>query len=202
MRYTGPKGRINRAVGAIIYENTGAVKAFNKRETPPGMHGTRRSKKSEYGLAMLEKKKLKHFYGLHERQLRRFLELAQRSPQNTSDELLVLCERRLDNVIRRAGLAKTRPQARQGVHHGHFRVNGRRVTIPSYLTKPGDVISVVEKAPIQAIYRTIVASDRSAPPGWLDLETSTCTAKVLATPSAADAGLPVEMSRVIVLLSR
>ncbi len=140
-RYTGPKARVNRRLGAMIYESGGAVRAMERRENPPGMH-TRPRRPSNYGLALREKQKIKHFYGLGERQLRRYFETVSRKTGNTGQQLLMLCERRLDNVVRRAGFTRTRPQARQGIAHGHFQVNGVKVTKPSFVLRPGDVITV------------------------------------------------------------
>ena len=122
-RYTGPKGRINRRIGAIVFENAGAVKALENRDTPPGQH-TRRRKLSVYGTALVEKQKIKFYYGLRQKVLRKYFDKARRLKGNTGEQLLILCERRLDNVVRRAGYCKTRPQARQGIAHGHFLVNG------------------------------------------------------------------------------
>lgn len=201
-RYTRPKGRVNRALGMVIYENAGAVRAFERREHPPGMHGQRRGKLSEYGVAMREKKKIKHFYGLHERQLRRFFELAAKSPENTGKLLLVLCERRLDNVIRRAGFAVTRPQARQGIAHGHFRVNGIKVDIPSFLVKPGDTIAVAPRSHVQAIYRPLLHLSRSVVPDWLVLDAGSLVFQVVRLPDAGDVGLTVDVNRVVELLTR
>jgi len=118
--------------------------AIERRNTPPGMH-LRRGKPSEYGTRLREKQKLKRFYGLFERQFRRFFELASRSPANTGEVLLSLMERRLDNVVHRLGWMPNRASARQLVTHGHVLVNGRRVDIPSYLVKPGDILKVKEK---------------------------------------------------------
>jgi len=129
-RYTGPKARVNRRLGFMVFENAGAIRAAEKKEYPPGM-SQRRRKVSNYGLALTEKQKIKYFYGLREVQLRRYFAIAKRTKGNTSAALMILCERRLDNVIRRAGFAQTRPQARQGVVHGHFQVNGKTVTRPS-----------------------------------------------------------------------
>ncbi|MFO0946339.1 MAG: 30S ribosomal protein S4 [Planctomycetota bacterium] len=100
--YTGPKGRINRRLGALIYEASGAARALERRDYPPGMH-TRRGKMSNYGIGLNEKQKIKHYYGLGERQLRRYYERASRMAGNTGENMLLICERRLDNVVRRAG---------------------------------------------------------------------------------------------------
>ncbi|MEO1995741.1 MAG: 30S ribosomal protein S4 [Planctomycetaceae bacterium] len=109
-RYTGPKGRINRRLGAQVFESGGAIRALEKRENPPGM-ARRRRKISNYGLALTEKQKIKFYYGLRDKQLRRYFAKARRLKGNTGEQLLVLCERRLDNVVRRAGFAVSRPMA-------------------------------------------------------------------------------------------
>lgn len=115
---------------------------IDREHPPPGMHGTRRSKLSEYGVRLREKQKLKWFYGLFERQFQRYYELASRSPENTGEVLLSMMERRLDNVIHRLGFAPSRPAARQLVSHGHVLLNGHACDIPSLLLKPGDVVKV------------------------------------------------------------
>ncbi len=113
-RYAGPKARINRRFGALLFENAGATRAYERRETPPGMH-QKRQRGSNYGVALAEKQKIKYYYGLGERQLRRYFASAVRKKGNTGETLLLMCERRLDNVVRRAGFTKTRPQSRQGL---------------------------------------------------------------------------------------
>src|SRR5436853_4289698 len=116
--------------------------AIERRPVPPGMHGHRRGKPSEYGIRLREKQKLKRFYGVFERQFRRYFELASRSPENTGEVLLSIMERRLDNVVHRLGFAPSRATARQLVSHGHFQVNGRVATIPSLLVKAADRIAI------------------------------------------------------------
>jgi small subunit ribosomal protein S4 len=116
--------------------------AVERRNSAPGMHGFRRGKLSEYGVRLREKQKLKRFYGVLERQFRRYFELASRSPENTGEVLLSIMERRLDNVVHRLGLAPSRYAARELVSHGHFTVNGRACNIPSMLLKKGDVVKV------------------------------------------------------------
>lgn len=115
---------------------------IDREALPPGMHGSRRSKQSEYGLRLREKQRLKWFYGLLERQFRRYFEIASRSPANTGEVLLSLLERRLDNVVHRLGFAPNRNAARQLVAHGHVMLNGRKCDIPSVLLRPGDVVKV------------------------------------------------------------
>ncbi len=116
--------------------------AFERRNTTPGMHGARRGKTSEYGVRLREKQKLKRFYGLFERQFRRYFELASRSPENTGEVLLSIMERRLDNVVHRLGFAPSRAAARQIVGHGHVQLNGRMCNIPSILLKAGDQVTI------------------------------------------------------------
>jgi small subunit ribosomal protein S4 len=117
--------------------------AITRRNVAPGMHGYRRGKVSEYGLRLRMKQKLKRFYGLMERQFRRYFEIASRSPENTGEQLLTLMERRLDNVVHRLGFAASRAAARQMVLHGHIALNGRHCNIPSLLLKAGDRVSVI-----------------------------------------------------------
>src|SRR3954447_6988895 len=116
--------------------------AIDRRNVAPGMHGYRRGKPSEYGIRLREKQKLKRFYGVFERQFRRYFELASRSKENTGEVLLTLLERRLDNVVHRLGFGPSRAAARQLVMHGHITINGRKSTIPSMLVKAADVIAV------------------------------------------------------------
>jgi small subunit ribosomal protein S4 len=116
--------------------------AIERRNLPPGMHGHRRGKPSEYGIRLREKQKLKRFYGVFEKQFRRYFQLASRSPENTGEVLLSIMERRLDNVVHRLGFAPSRPSARQLVTHGHVTLNGIACDIPSLLLKPGDVVTV------------------------------------------------------------
>src|SRR5437762_9502040 len=119
--------------------------AIDRRNVPPGMHGHRRGKPSEYGIRLREKQKLKRFYGVFERQFRRYFELASRSPENTGEVLLSIMERRLDNVVHRLGFAPSRASARQLVTHGHVQLNGKACDIPSLLVKPGDTVTVKSK---------------------------------------------------------
>lgn len=200
-RHSQPKGKVNRALGMVIYEKRGAVKALERREYRPGMHGQRKGKVSEYGLALREKKKIKHYYGLHERQLVRFYQLATKSPENTGTELLVLCERRLDNVVRRAGFARTRDEGRQGVNHGHFTVNGRKVDVASYLVKAGDVVAVKARPNLQKNYRERLTEGLHNA-DWLVSDAEALTFTITRLPAADDVSLPVEIQRVIEILSR
>ncbi len=200
-RYTGPKARINRRLGTLIYESAGAIKASDRRDNPPGMH-TRGRRPSNYGLALKEKQKIKHYYGLGERQLRRYFNNVSHKKGNTGEELLLLCERRLDNVVRRSGLTKTRPQARQGIAHGHFAVNGVKVTSPSFMTRPGDVITVKAKEKVQHLYQRTIAEVDVQPTEWLTFDAETLRATVQGLPDPTDISLPVNVNTVIEFMSR
>ena len=187
-RHTGPKARINRRLGAMIFESSGAVRAAERRDYPPGM-SQRRRKPSNYAIALLEKQKIKYYYGLRERQLRRYFEAAKGMQGNTGEQLLMLCERRLDNVIRRAGFADTRPQARQGASHGHFQVNGRTVTVPSIRINAGDVISVRNRPNLKTLYGSLLDSGSTNDADWIDVDTDNLSATVTALPTAEDLSL-------------
>ena len=150
-RYTGPKTKIARKFGEAIF---GADKSFEKRNYPPGQHGNakRRGKKSEYAVQLMEKQKAKYSYGILERQFSNLFKKASSSKGITGEVLLQLCESRLDNVVYRFGISKTRRGARQLVSHRHITVNGEIVNIPSYSLKEGDVVAVREKSKsLQAI---------------------------------------------------
>jgi small subunit ribosomal protein S4 len=200
-RYTGPKARINRRLGILIYETAGATRALDRRPSPPGMH-TRGRRPSNYGLALMEKQKIKHYYGLGERQLRRYFEAVGRKPGNTGELLLLMCERRLDNVVRRVGFTKTRPQARQGVVHGHFRVNGVKVTKPNFILRPGDIVEVRGRENLKNLYRGVIANATPDPLDWVTFDIENLKATVLGLPGASDISLPVDANNVVEFLSR
>ncbi|MHB8972417.1 MAG: 30S ribosomal protein S4 [Pirellulaceae bacterium] len=201
-RYTGPKARVNRRLGMMIYESGGAVRAMERRDNPPGMH-TRPRRTSNYGMALREKQKIKHYYGLGEKQLRRYFDITSRKTGDTGVELLLLCERRLDNVIRRAGFTCTRPQARQGVVHGHFQVNGIKVTKPSYILRPGDVVTVRRRENLLGVYRGFADNNNSTQTmDWVTFDSETLRATVQGLPGKSDISLPVDANMVVEFLSR
>jgi small subunit ribosomal protein S4 len=200
-RYTGPKARINRRLSTLIYESSGAVRAYERRDAPPGMH-PRGRKAGNYGLALSEKQKIKYYYGLGERQLRRYYEAASSAKGNTALNLLMMCERRLDNVVRRAGFTKTRPQARQGIVHGHFRVNGVKVNKPSFLLRAGDVIELRGRDNLKNLYRGVIANNPPQSLDWLSFDTENLVATVLSLPTANDISLPVDGNIVVEFLAR
>ncbi|MEZ5245898.1 MAG: 30S ribosomal protein S4 [Acidimicrobiales bacterium] len=169
-RYTGPRARVSRRLGTNIWGTKGETIALDKRPYPPGEHGRsrRRGSVSEYLLQLQEKQKARFTYGLTERQFRNLFAEASRRQGVTGDNMLRFLELRLDNVVYRAGWGATRPQSRQFVNHGHVNVNGRRVTIPSYRVRKGDVIELRTKArDFTVIQWNSDVLDRT-PPAWLE----------------------------------
>ena len=169
-RYTGPRARVSRRLGTNIWGTKGETIALDKRPYPPGEHGRsrRRGSVSEYLLQLQEKQKARYSYGLTERQFRNIFAEASRRQGVTGENMLRFLELRLDNVIYRAGWAATRPQARQFVGHGHINVNGRRVDIPSYRVRKGDVIELRPAAQdFTVVQWNLDVLDRT-PPAWLD----------------------------------
>ena len=169
-RYTGPKARVSRRLGTNIWGTKGENIAMEKRPYPPGEHGRtrRRGNVSEYLLQMQEKQKARFTYGISEKQFRTLYAEASRRQGVTGENLLTYCELRLDNVVYRAGWGATRPQARQLVGHGHIEVNGRRVDIPSYRVRKGDVVKLRGKAQSMVVVQwNKDVLDRSAP-AWLE----------------------------------
>ena len=200
-RYTGPKGRINRRLGINVYESNGAIRALEKKETPPGMH-KRRKKPTNYGLGLAEKQKIKFYYGLRDRQLNRYFDKARRMKGNTGENLLVLCERRLDNVIRRAGYTATRPQARQGIVHRHFQLNGKTIDKPSIQVKPGDVITIRNRPNLLNLYKEMAAANTAPACDWISFDQNELKATVTAAPHMDDVSLPVEVGKVVAFMGR
>ena len=180
-----------------------AVMGVNKESNRnPGPQ--RRPKKSEYALQLTEKQKVKFVYGVLEKQFRAYYEKAARMKGNTGDELMTLLERRLDNVVFRLGLAATRREARQLVNHGHFTVNGKRVNIPSYLIKTGDVVAVRDKSRSSAKFKKIVEDDRFvAAPKWLEKnKNAPLEGKVIAMPQRDDIDFDVAVNLIVELYSK
>jgi len=178
--------------------------AIEKRNFPPGQHGKRRAAKMlGYGVQLREKQKVKRIYGVLEDQFRRYFEQAERLKGITGEMLLQLLERRLDNVAYRLGFATSRPQARQLVRHGHFAVNGRKVDIPSYLVKAGDVVSV--RAGSQknvTIQHAIEEVKGRGVPEWLQLEGEQFTGRVVSLPTREQINLPVQEQLIVELYSK
>ena len=179
-----------------------AAMGYNKTSNKnPG--GQRRAKKSEYATQLTEKQKVKFVYGIQEKQFRNLYEKASRHEGNTGENLLSLIERRLDNVVYRLGFANSRRQARQLVNHGHFTVNGKRVNIPSYSVKAGDVVAVCEKSVSNAFFKNLKEADAFvAAPKWLDRDKNTLTGKVIAMPTLADIDFDIAVHLIVELYSK
>ncbi len=165
--------------------------------------GQRRAKKSEYATQLTEKQKVKFVYGIQEKQFRNYYDKATRAEGNTGEVLLSFVERRLDNVVYRLGFGNTRRQARQLVNHGHFTVNGKRVNIPSFLVKDGDVVAVCEKSASNAFFKKLKEDDAFvAAPKWLDRDKNTLTGKVIAMPTKADIDFEIAEHLIVELYSK
>ena len=178
--------------------------AFDRRGYPPGDHGQRRGRKpSDYGIQLREKQKVKRVYALSEKQFRLFFEKAEKQRGVTGTNFLVLLERRLDNVVYRIGFANSRSQARHFVRHKHFTVNGKKVNIPSFLVKVGDVIEVKEKSrKMQAVGDALGAVVRRGVPQWLDLEKEKFTGVVKSFPIREDLTMPMLEQLIVELYSK
>ena len=209
-RYAGPVCRLCRREGMKLFlkgERCYAEKcAIEKRNVPPGSQQGRRRRPSKvmgYGLQLREKQKVKRTYGVLESQFRRYFAEAERRRGITGETLLQLLERRLDNVIYRLGLATSRPQARQLVRHGHFRVNGKRADVPSYSLKARDSVSVQERSKQKAsiLYAMEEVKGRGIPE-WLEFDASAMTGRVASLPTRAQINLPVQEQLIVELYSK
>jgi len=203
-RYTGPKARISRRLGTNIWGTAGENRAMENRPYPPGEHGRtrRRGNVSEYLLQLQEKQKARFTYGLGERQFRNLYAEANNRPGVTGETLLVFCELRLDNVVYRAGWGATRPQSRQFVNHGHVEVNGRRVNVPSYRLRKGDVVSLREKSrEMITITWNKDTLDRT-PPAWLERGDSNNSITVRELPVREQIDVPVREQLIVELYSK
>jgi small subunit ribosomal protein S4 len=178
--------------------------AIERRNYPPGQHGQgRRRKVSEYAVQLREKQRLKRMYGLMESQFRRYFEMAEVSRDITGEVLLTLLERRLDNMVYRMGMATSRSEARQLIRHRHFTVNGRRVDIPSFLTKVGDQIVVRERSREKDVFkRAIEISQRRGVPEWLELDATSFAGKVKRLPAREELTMPINERLVVELYSK
>lgn len=177
--------------------------AFERRAYAPGQHGMIKKKPTDYALHLREKQKLKRFYNILERQFWRYYSLASKMKGNTGENLLCLLERRLDNVVFRLGFARNIREARQMVNHGHILVNNRKVNIPSYLVKKGDIVSVREKSKnLIQVVEGIQNADKRVIPPWLLLNTAEIKGEVKALPQRADVTLPVQEQLIVEFYSR
>ena len=177
--------------------------AADRRPYPPGQHGQGRAKTSEYGTQLREKQKAKRYYGILESQFRGYFNMALGRKGKTGENMLAILETRLDNTIYRLGFAMSRAEARQLVLHGHFLVNGRKVNIPSFLVKPGMIISINEKSRnLDKIKSVIEANSFRQPPKWLDYDSNALLAKVAGIPAREDIDMPIEEQLIVEFYSK
>ena len=177
--------------------------SISRRNYAPGEHGQKRAKLSEYGTQLREKQKTKSYYGVGEKQFRGYFQMASNKKGVTGDNLLQILESRLDNVVYRLGFGASRAQARQLVNHGQFEVNGKKVDIPSYLVKAGDVITVRENKKENATIKANVEANAARPvPAWLELNNETLSGKVVRLASREDVDIPVEEHLIVELYSK
>lgn len=206
-RYTGPVCRLCRRENTKLYlkgERCYTDKcAFERRAFAPGQHGQGKKKVSEYGVQLREKQKARRIYGILESQFEAYFDKAERQKGITGENLLVLLERRLDNVVFRLGLAASRTESRQLVRHGHLLVNGKRVDIPSFQVKAGDVVTVSEKSKESSKFKeAIEALGQKVVPAWLELDAAAATGRVIRYPHRDEIDIPVQEQMIVELYSR
>ena len=201
-RYTGPKTKVSRRYGVLI---SGSAKAFENKNYPPGQHGPKgsRRKQSDYALALAEKQKLRHQYGVLEKQFRRYFQIASTRRGVTGEILLQLLETRLDNVVQKLGFSKTLRGARQMVAHGHITVNGRKTDVSSMNLKPGDVVAVktAEKSKRLGV-RGVELTQIATTPDWLLADKDNLTGSVVRIPTRQEINPIVNEQLVVELYSR
>jgi len=208
-RHTGPVCKLCRREALKLFlkgDRCFSVKcALEKRNYPPGEHGQhqRRSKPSDYGLQLREKQKMKRIYGILERQFRTYFKMAARQKGVTGENLVRFLEQRLDNVVHRLGFGASHAQARMLIVHGHIRVNGRRVTIPSYLLRAGDVVEVAPRSRDRdAIKTALEGAKKRRVPSWLELDAANFKGTVRSLPSKDEMAIPVQEQLVVALYSK
>lgn len=195
MRYTGPRLKVMRALGVELPGLS--RKSIENKPYPPGQHGQRQKRKSDFGAKLLEKQKLRYNYGLSERQMRRIMTDARRLKGNSGEHLLELLERRLDNLVFRAGFAPTLIAARQLVTHGHAMLNGRTANIPSIRLRPGDQVSLKEKTRSNPHVAESLAAPALQRPEWIAFEETSATARMTRLPAANEIPFPIDVQRVV-----
>ena len=204
-RYTDANCRLCRREGQKLFlkgDRCYSSKcAIDRRGYAPGQHGQGRSKISDYGLQLREKQKAKRFYGLQETQFRNLFDKAARKSGITGENLLILLETRLDNVVFRLGFASSRKEARQLVNHGHFQVNGKKVNIPSYAVKPGDVIKVKEKSTNSPKFKEVKEMSITVP-SWVAVDVEKLEGKILSVPTRSEIDTPVAEHLIVELYSK
>ena len=206
-RYTGAVCKLCRREGKKLYLKgercyTGKC-AIERRAYAPGQHGQSRKKATEYGLQLRAKQQAKRYYGIQEGQFYKYFLMAERKQGVTGENLLRICESRLDNVVYLLGWANSRAEARQLVTHGHYKVNGKKVNIPSYLIKAGDEVAIKDKSKESDKIKATVEANASRPvPAWLDLNAEALTGKVIALPTREQIMVPVEEHLIVELYSK
>jgi small subunit ribosomal protein S4 len=206
-RYTGPVCRLCRRDGLKLFLKGTRCDtpkcAIERRENPPGMHQQRRGKLTDYGVHLREKQKVKHYYGVLERQFRKYFDHAVKGKGNTGDALMAILERRLDNIVHRLGFGQSRAQARQMIRHGHITVNGKTVDIPSYEVRVADVIRVKNKAKSLDLVRGALAESNRDIPDFLSRSDSQVPEGIVGRlPAADDVSIPVQTQLIVELCSR
>ena len=206
-RYTGPNCKQCRREGCKLYLKgercTNGKCAFDHRSAAPGQHGAARKKVGEYGKQLREKQKARRYYGVLEKQFRHYYDMAEKMDGITGTNLLILLERRLDNVIYRMGMAESRKEARQLVLHAHFTLNGKKVSIPSILIKAGDVIAVKESSKENAKIKALAeALATKTSPKWIEKDAQNLTAKVVALPARDDIDFEFDEQLIVELYSK
>ena len=206
-RYTGAVCKMCRREGKKLYlkgERCYSNKcAFERRSYAPGQHGQSRKKTSEYGLQLRAKQQAKRYYGIQEGQFHKYFLMAERRQGQAGENLLRICESRLDNAVYLLGWASSRAEARQLVTHGHYKVNGKKVDIPSYLLKAGDVISIKEKSRDSEKIKAVIEANAARPvPEWLEKNADAFEGKVAALPTREQIEVPVEEHLIVELYSK
>ena len=197
-RYTGPQWKISRRLGFSTLENG---KELNRRPYAPGQHGQKRKKLTEYGLQLAEKQKVRHMYGVNEKQFHNTFKQAGKMEGIHGYNFFCLLERRLDNVVYRLGFAPTRRAARQLVNHGHFLVNGVKTDIPSYTVKVGDVISVKERSRSLEVIKNALASQTHVP-GFVEVDADKMEGKLLRLPERSELNQEINESLIVEYYNR
>ena len=206
-RYTGPKCRLCRRENTKLFLKGQRCEtarcSFQRRQYPPGVHGWRWTKFSDYGAQLREKQRLKRYYGVLERQFRLYFQRAERQKGNTGENLLVLMERRLDGVVHRLRFASSIAQARQLVGHGHIRVNGKKVDIPSYQIKQNDVITAKDVEGSRDLVRAALDLNKGRPlPSWLEVDEDALEGRVVSLPNREEVPVPIREQLIVELCSK
>lgn len=205
-KYTGPDCRLCRREGCKLFLKGDKCYSdkcvFTKRQTPPGQHGLSRKKPTPYSIQLREKQKAKRIYGLAEKQFRHYYEMAEKMRGITGENMLVLLERRLDNVVYRMGIGVSRAQARQIVNHGHITVNGKNVNIPSYLVSAGDVISVKETKVAKTFFTELKGAKITNNLKWIEFNPDQLKGTVVALPTREDIDMSIAEHMIVELYSK